>query len=104
MPLEKFDGLELPAPADFHVHLRDGEMMNLVTPTIRRGGNNMVFVMVGSSRGRTLLYIAANWSVAKSHTSNYKRRAVSAIQESSAKHRTGRHISDVTIFAYGYNT
>lgn len=46
MPLEKFDGLELPATADFHVHLRDGEMMELVTPTIRQGGVNTVFVMV----------------------------------------------------------
>ncbi len=26
-PLAKFDGLELPAAADFHVHLRDGAMM-----------------------------------------------------------------------------
>lgn len=35
MPLEKLNGLELPAAADFHVHLRDGKMMELVTPTIR---------------------------------------------------------------------
>lgn len=40
-----FDGLELPAAADFHVHLRDGEMMKAVTPTIRRGGVDTVFVM-----------------------------------------------------------
>ena len=40
-----FDGLELPASADFHVHLRDGEMMEAVTPTIRQGGVNTVFVM-----------------------------------------------------------
>lgn len=46
MPLEQFDGLELPATADFHVHLRDGDMMKLVTPTIRQGGVNTVFVMV----------------------------------------------------------
>lgn len=31
MALEKFDGLELPAAADMHVHLRDGPMMELVT-------------------------------------------------------------------------
>lgn len=35
MALTKFDGLELPAAADFHVHLRDGEMMEAVVPTIR---------------------------------------------------------------------
>ncbi|RDI87226.1 hypothetical protein Vi05172_g2670 [Venturia inaequalis] len=45
MPLEKLNGLELPAAADFHVHLRDGKMMELVTPTIRKGGVNTVYVM-----------------------------------------------------------
>ena len=40
-----FDGLELAASADFHVHLRDGEMMEAVTPTIRQGGVDTVFVM-----------------------------------------------------------
>ncbi|EKG12848.1 hypothetical protein MPH_10091 [Macrophomina phaseolina MS6] len=45
MPLEKFDGLELPAAADMHVHLRDGPMMETVTPTIRQGGVNTVYVM-----------------------------------------------------------
>ncbi|KAK7709659.1 dihydroorotase [Botryosphaeria dothidea] len=45
MPLEKFDGLELPAAADMHVHLRDGAMMETVTPTIRQGGVNTVYVM-----------------------------------------------------------
>lgn len=46
MPLDKFDGLELPAAADMHVHLRDGAMMETVTPTIRQGGVNTVYVMV----------------------------------------------------------
>ncbi|KAB2576702.1 putative dihydroorotase [Lasiodiplodia theobromae] len=45
MPLGKFDGLELPAAADMHVHLRDGAMMETVTPTIRQGGVNTVYVM-----------------------------------------------------------
>jgi dihydroorotase len=40
-----FNNLTLPASADFHVHLRDGEMMEAVTPTIRQGGVNTVFVM-----------------------------------------------------------
>lgn len=46
MPLEKFNGLELPAAADMHVHLRDGAMMETVVPTIRQGGVNTVMVMV----------------------------------------------------------
>ncbi|RKF60930.1 putative dihydroorotase [Erysiphe neolycopersici] len=43
--LSKFDGLELPASADFHVHLRDEVMMKTVVPTIRAGGVNTVYVM-----------------------------------------------------------
>lgn len=31
---------------DLIVHLRDGDMLELVTPTIRQGGVNTVFVMV----------------------------------------------------------
>lgn len=46
MPLEKFNNLKLPASADFHVHLRDGAMMENVTRTIRKGGCNTVYVMV----------------------------------------------------------
>ncbi|KAK7555225.1 hypothetical protein IWX49DRAFT_56412 [Phyllosticta citricarpa] len=45
MPLDKLDGLELPAAADMHVHLRDGAMMETVVPTIRKGGVDTVFVM-----------------------------------------------------------
>lgn len=45
MALKKLDGVAIPAAADFHVHLRDGPMMELVTPTIRKGGVNTVFVM-----------------------------------------------------------
>lgn len=37
--------IELPALADYHVHLRHGEMMNNVVPTIRRGGCNIAYVM-----------------------------------------------------------
>jgi len=36
---------ELPAAADFHVHLRDGAMSSAVVPTIRRGGVNTAYVM-----------------------------------------------------------
>jgi len=45
-PLEsQLNGVELPAAADMHVHLRDGDMTKLIVPTIRRGGVNTVFVM-----------------------------------------------------------
>ncbi|KAF2718006.1 Dihydroorotase [Polychaeton citri CBS 116435] len=45
MPLAHLDGCELPAAADMHVHLREGEMMELVTPLIKQGGVNTVYVM-----------------------------------------------------------
>lgn len=45
-----FDGWQLPVAADFHVHLRDNEMMEAVTPTIRQGGVDTVFVMVWSQQ------------------------------------------------------
>lgn len=48
MKLKETQSLELPASADMHVHLRQGEMMELVVPLIRDGGVDTVFVMVGS--------------------------------------------------------
>ncbi|KAI8051651.1 dihydroorotase, homodimeric type [Syncephalis plumigaleata] len=37
--------ITLPYAADFHVHLRQGDMMRLVTPTVRQGGVNVAYVM-----------------------------------------------------------
>ncbi|KAH7410409.1 hypothetical protein DE146DRAFT_604352 [Phaeosphaeria sp. MPI-PUGE-AT-0046c] len=45
MEFTKLNEIELPAAFDAHVHLRDGEMSQLVTPTIRKGGVNQVYVM-----------------------------------------------------------
>ena len=36
----------IPPAADFHVHLRDGKMMETVVPTIRQGGASLAYVMV----------------------------------------------------------
>jgi dihydroorotase len=49
MEFTKLTEIELPAAFDAHVHLRDGEMSQLVTPTIRKGGVNQVYVMVRAS-------------------------------------------------------
>lgn len=46
----KKNGLEIAAASDMHVHLRDGDMMELVVPTIRHGGVNQVMVMVSTLR------------------------------------------------------
>jgi hypothetical protein len=45
-PTRLFHDLELPLSADMHVHLRDGAMMETVTPLIEKGGVDCVFVMV----------------------------------------------------------
>jgi hypothetical protein len=36
----------IPAPFDAHVHLRQGNLMKLVTPHVEQGGVRMAFVMV----------------------------------------------------------
>lgn len=37
--------IDLGVTADFHVHLREGKMMELVTPTIRDGGVSIAYIM-----------------------------------------------------------
>lgn len=34
------------SPADFHVHLRQGDLSELVTPHVRQGGFRLAYVMV----------------------------------------------------------
>ena len=42
--------LELPLLDDFHVHLRQGDLMRHVVPTVRQGGVGLCMVMVRTSR------------------------------------------------------
>lgn len=37
--------LEIGTTCDMHVHLRDGEMCDLVTPTVKEGGINVAYIM-----------------------------------------------------------
>jgi dihydroorotase len=46
---ENMDTIELDAPADFHVHLRQSPLSSLVTPHVRQGGFALAYVMVGAS-------------------------------------------------------
>ncbi|KAN0097663.1 hypothetical protein V8E55_002109 [Tylopilus felleus] len=39
------DQLIVESPADFHVHLRQGELSKLVTPHVRKGGFDLAYVM-----------------------------------------------------------
>lgn len=42
--MKNIQRLELSAAADMHVHLRQGELMDLVVPTVQQGGVDTVFV------------------------------------------------------------
>lgn len=44
MQLKTVERLELPPTADMHVHLRQGELMELVVPTVSQGGVDTAFV------------------------------------------------------------
>ena len=44
MQTRRIEQLELPSTADMHVHLRQGELMELVVPNVRKGGVDTVFV------------------------------------------------------------
>ena len=37
--------LEIGTTCDMHVHLRDGQMCDLVTPTVKEGGINVAYIM-----------------------------------------------------------
>lgn len=37
--------IDLGITADLHVHLRDGNMMNLIAPTVRQGGVSVAYIM-----------------------------------------------------------
>lgn len=41
----KMSRIELGHTADYHVHLRQGEMMELVAPTVREGGVSIAYIM-----------------------------------------------------------
>ncbi len=44
MQLKTVQRIELPPAADMHVHMRHGDMMKLVAPTLLQGGVDTAFV------------------------------------------------------------
>ncbi len=44
MQTRRIERLELPPTADMHVHLRQAELMDLVVPSVAKGGVDTVFV------------------------------------------------------------
>ncbi|CAK7231065.1 dihydroorotase [Sporothrix curviconia] len=45
MHLKTVQRIELPPAADMHVHMRQGDLMKLVAPTVRQGGVDTAYVM-----------------------------------------------------------
>ena len=62
MALDMSQEVQLPACADFHVHLRDDIMMETVVPTIRDGGCDMVYVMVEDSSNPFTRILSADFN------------------------------------------
>lgn len=38
--------ITLPSACDFHLHLRQGDMMRMVTPKVEEGGVSLAYIMV----------------------------------------------------------
>lgn len=41
--------ITLPSACDFHLHLRQGDMMCMVTPKVEEGGVSLAYIMVRGS-------------------------------------------------------
>jgi len=67
------DTITLPAAADFHLHLRQDEMMRMVTPMVSKGGVSLAYIMVCVlvMRGVAIQYYAnSKCSAAQPETTN----------------------------------
>lgn len=42
--------ISINSPADFHVHLRQGAISELIAPHVRKGGFDVAYVMVRETR------------------------------------------------------
>lgn len=104
MPLKKFENIQLPASADFHVHLRDNEVCEAVTKIIRQGGVNIVYVCVLSLEGTSQPSITDKSGHAKSGASNHDHRTCSLLSQLSSKNRTECQISHVFVSTPKYHT
>jgi hypothetical protein len=47
LPCHSSMSVSINSPADFHVHLRQGAISELITPHVRKGGFGLAYVMVG---------------------------------------------------------
>lgn len=76
------ESIILKAPADFHVHLRQGEFSKLVTPHVRKGGFTLAYVMVSGINTIDLRYLICS---AESQTAHYHDKTSPGLQGGTAK-------------------
>jgi hypothetical protein len=75
------------APADFHVHLRQGALCRAVVPDVRKGGMHLVYVMVGTSLLILVFLVALIIKVAQSTTSHHHDRSGDRLQKGASIYR-----------------
>lgn len=63
--------LTVNSPADFHVHLRQGSFSELITPHVRKGGFDLVYVMVRFAASQEIPVKYSSTSSAKSQTTHH---------------------------------
>jgi hypothetical protein len=68
------------APADFHVHLRQGEFSKLVTPHVRKGGFTLAYVMVDEEVTPLIAVILSTFRPAESQTACHNDRTSPSLQ------------------------
>jgi dihydroorotase len=84
------------SPADFHVHLRQGDLSELVTPHVRQGGFRLAYVMV-QIPFEDHLYPDLRAFLAKSHTAYHYHGPGAAIQVYPRGNRPGNRVFDDSI-------
>jgi hypothetical protein len=85
--------LQVPSPADFHVHLRQGTMSALVTPHVALGGFKLAYVMVCLFISAPFICIDSPAS-AEYETPDYKHPASTRIQKGTRSDRPADRVHD----------
>ena len=91
------DIIHVPAPADFHVHLRQGSFSELLTKHVRQGGFTLAYVMVSLLSDIVTEVLISAIDVAQLATADQNDRGGIAIQDTVASYRSLCRIFDDTV-------
>ena len=76
------------SPADFHVHLRQGAISELITPHVRKGGFGLAYVMVGCFLLYKLNFTKLRPTKAQFKTTYHNNRTSLKVQDRTRKDRS----------------